>query len=179
MHELAGERKDQLLILCDKNGNPIGEATREACHKGKGKTHLAFMAFLMDGEGKTILTKRSRKKSLWAGYWDAAIVSHVLSGETPLTAANRRGKEELGVDVQFELLGAFYYFQPHGDSCENEYCFVLLGTTNEQVSPNPVEIDAVHNVSFASLISDSQKNSNKYTPWLLLSLSKIDALKHL
>lgn len=179
LHDIRGERKEQMLVLCDKQGNYIGEATREVCHKGKGKLHLAFLAFIVDSDGKVILTQRGKKKSLWAGYWDASVVSHVLSGETPLTAANRRGKEELGVEVAFELLGGFYYFSPHGKSAENEYCYVLLGTTLSEVSPNPVEISDIKRTSFSDLYSESKNQRGKYTPWLLLSLSKIDALKRL
>ena len=178
-HDLKGERKEQLLILCDKKGNPVGQATREVCHKGKGKTHLAFLAFIVDSELKVVLTRRAKKKTLWADFWDASVVSHVLSGETPLTSANRRGKEELGVDVSFELLGGFYYFAQHGESAENEYCYVLLGTTDREVIANPVEIDALKRISFSALLMDSKKHSVNYTPWLLISLSKIDALKRL
>lgn len=179
LHDLRGERKEQLLILCDKEGNPVGEATREESHRGRGKTHLAFLAFIVDSEGKVILTKRAKKKSLWAGFWDASIVSHVLSGETPLTAANRRGKEELGVDVLFELLGEFYYFAPHGENSENEYCYVLMGNTSSEVFPNSVEIDELTRTTFHQLYSDSKNHPEKYTPWLIISLAKIDAIKRL
>ena len=178
-HDFKGERKEQLLTLCDRQGNPVGQATREVCHKGKGKPHLAFLAFIVDSDGSVVLTRRAKKKSLWALYWDASVVSHVLPGETPLSAANRRGKEELGVDVSFELLGGFYYFALHGKSSENEYCYVLLGTTGGEVIANPVEIDAVKRISFSALLSDSKNSPEKYTPWLILSLAKIDALKRL
>lgn len=171
LHDTAGERKDQLLITVDKSGNRIGEATREECHKGEGKTHLAFMAFLIH-DGKIVLTKRAGKKSLWAGYWDASVVSHVLSGETVKEAAHRRGKEELGAEVDFRDLGAFYYFAKHGNSAENEYCHVLVGEISEEIYPNPVEIEEKEDIPLKDLKGDIVKNPNIYTPWLILALDK-------
>jgi isopentenyl-diphosphate delta-isomerase len=173
LHNLNGEEKKQLLILVDKEGKRKGEATREECHRGKGKTHLAFMVFLFDKEGNLILTKRSKNKSLWPDYWDASIVSHVLSGETPEKAAKRRGKEELGIEVDFKDIGAFYYFAKHGNEAENEYCHVLVGRTDKQIFPNPVEIEAVEKINFSTLREKIRKNPDDYTPWLKLAFKKL------
>jgi len=172
-HDFSGEQKEQLLVLCDKNGNILGSATREECHKDDGKTHLAFMAFLFDKDKKVILTKRSKEKSLWANYWDASIVSHVLIGEIPEAAAKRRGKEELGVETDFKDVGAFYYFAKHGDSAENEFCHVLIGKTDKEIFPNPVEIEAIEKISPAQLKEKIKKNPDSYTPWLKLALEKM------
>ena len=109
LHDLSGENKQQLLILTDQNGNKIGMGTRDECHSGEGKTHLAFMAFILNGKSEIILTKRSKNKSLWPLIWDVSTISHVLPGETPEIAARRRGKEELGMDVGFKDVGAFFY----------------------------------------------------------------------
>ncbi|MDG7042372.1 MAG: NUDIX domain-containing protein, partial [Nitrososphaerota archaeon] len=125
LHDLKGERKNQILVVVDRMGKPVGLANRETCHTGNGKPHLAFMAFIFDTAGNIILTRRSGSKSLWSGYWDASVVSHVLPGETPETAAQRRGKEEMGVDIKFSDAGAFYYFEKYGNGAENEYCHVL------------------------------------------------------
>jgi len=174
-HNLRGEQKDQLLQLVDKRGNIIGTATREECHKGKGKTHLAFLAFIFDNSGKVILTKRSKQKSLWGNFWDASVVSHVLPTETVIQAANRRGKEELGVDVQFKDLGAFYYFIKHGESAENEYCHVLVGKTHEYASANPIEVSEIMHTSREKLKLLVEKNPEFYTPWLKIALFKFDS----
>lgn len=171
-HDLKGEQKEQLLIVCNQYGKKLGLATRLECHQGKGITHLAFMAFLKNKEGKIILTKRSKNKSLWSGFWDAAVVSHVLSGETPQIAAARRSREELGIDIKFKDLGAFYYQAGHGKGSENEYCHVLTGSTLENIHPNPVEIDQVILINLEDLTADIKINPGKYTPWLKKAISK-------
>lgn len=178
-HNLSGEDKNQLLVTCDKQGNILGEATREECHGRKGKTHLAFMAFVIDEKGRVILTKRSKNKSLWANYWDASVVSHVLPNETIEEAANRRGKEELGVDTQFKKLGAFYYFAKQGNTGENEYCYVLIGKTDQEVKANPVEIEEVKKLSFLKLKDEFEKSPEIFTPWFRIAFEKFDLVKYL
>lgn len=171
LHDLQGERKNQLLIVTDKKGTRIGTATRHECHKGKGKTHLAFMAFIFKNK-KIVLAKRSAEKSLWSGYWDASVVSHVLANEKVEEAAYRRGKEELGVKVNFKELGAFYYFAKHGDSAENEYCHVLIGKYSGEISPNSVEIEETREISPEELKKAIKDNPKNFTPWLITALSK-------
>lgn len=174
LHNLFGEDKKQLLITVDKQGNKTGLATREVCHRGRGRTHLAFMAFILDTNGNIILAKRSKTKSLWGGYWDAAVVSHVLSDETPEEAANRRGKEEMGVDLEFKSIGAFHYFAKHGNSSENEYCYCLVGKTEREIIPNPVEISEIRIMPLGHLLNNLRLNPENYTPWLKIALSKFN-----
>lgn len=173
-HNLAGEQKGQFLITCDKDGNPIEQATREECHKGNGKTHLAFMAFVYDGKGNMWMTRRSKKKSLWGGYWDASIVSHVLLGESVEEATRRRGKEELGCDVEFKRVGSFYYFAKFDGDCENEFCHVLVGKTSETPHPNPVEIEEVKKMKAPQLYDEVTRHEKIYTPWLIIAVKKLE-----
>src|SRR3989344_2534980 len=146
-HDLSGEKSSQILILCDKNGKEIGTATREECHKAEGRPHLAFMAFITDSKRQIILAQRASNKSLWGGFWDASVVSHVLPGETVIDAAQRRGKEEMGVNVKFNEIAAFYYFEKYQEGCENEYCHVLIGKSEKEVNYNPVEINGIRKIS--------------------------------
>lgn len=179
LHDSRGERKHQILIVVDKDGDQIGQATREECHKGEGKPHLAFMAFVVDKNKNIILTRRSNKKSLWGGYWDASVVSHVLAGETAVMAANRRGKEELGIETDFTDLGAFYYFAKYNGDAENEYCHVLVGKTVEEISPNPVEISEIKRINLQDLKDDIIIHKVKYAPWLVIAMEKFDPGKYL
>ncbi|OGG15159.1 hypothetical protein A2773_04695 [Candidatus Gottesmanbacteria bacterium RIFCSPHIGHO2_01_FULL_39_10] len=171
-HDLSGEQKEQILITTDENGKPIGQATRNDCHKGSGKTHLAFVAFLFDGEGNIYIQKRSQQKSLWDGHWDVSIVSHVLPGETVQQAAQRRGMEELGVDTEFQDLGGFFYFAQYNGNCENEYCHVLIGKSVEEVIHNPVEIEEIKKIKLEDLKKEVKNKKDKFTPWLKIALEK-------
>ena len=170
LHDLSGEKKEQLLILTDKKGNQTGSSSRESCHQGLGKTHLAFMALIIDRQNNLILARRSKNKTLWALFWDASVVSHVLHGETVIEAANRRGKEEMGVDLEFKDIGAFYYFEKFNGNSENEYCHVLIGTAEKDVEFNPVEIDAVRKIRIENLLKEIRLNPGFFTPWLKIAV---------
>jgi isopentenyl-diphosphate delta-isomerase len=179
LHDLKGENKKQRLIVVDENGKKITTATREECHHGEGLPHLAFVAFLRRRNGKFILTKRSYKKSLWGNYWDGSVVSHVLPGETVEHAASRRAREELGVEVEFQDLGAFYYHQKYGNDSENEYCHVLLGNYDGKVEINPIEISQIHEENCDNILKSIRKKDKLYTPWMIIAFEKIDFKKFL
>lgn len=51
----------EYLILCDEQGNPIGKATIEECHRGEGKRHLAFVIFIFNEKKGNFNTKKSKK----------------------------------------------------------------------------------------------------------------------
>lgn len=173
LHNLAGEQSQQQLIIVDKKGNRLGgTATREKCHSGAGITHLAFMAFLFDSYDNLILTKRSKHKSLWESFWDASVVSHILKSETSQVAAARRCQEELGIAAKFKKIGAFYYFASFGDQSENEYCYVLTGTTIKTPCPNPVEIEEIRKLTIDELNNEIARKREKFTPWLIIALKK-------
>ena len=176
-HDLDGERLSQLLITTDKEGNPLSQATRKDCHTGEGIPHLAFLAFLFGKEKNIYIQKRSNKKSLWDGYFDASVVSHVMPGENVEEAARRRGREELGIETIFKDLGGFYYFAKFGQNCENEFCHVLAGHTDQMIHPNPVEISEVKEMRLPDLLKDAEKNPALYTPWLKIALEKFDLNK--
>ena len=84
--KLVMENMQQLLVLTDDQGNPIGTATRDVCHRGKGRRHWGFILLVKNSDGKYILCKRADTKSCGAGLWDASVVSHVLPGEAALSA---------------------------------------------------------------------------------------------
>lgn len=174
LHNLKGEIKTQLLIVTDKNGNKQGLATREECHTGHGRTHLAFLALVINFKGKVLLTKRGKNKSLWPLVWDASTVSHVLPGETVERAARRRGREELGIDVEFKVKNAFFYTEKYKNSAENEYCHILIGVSNLKPEGNPVEIDAIKFLTFPQLKKEILDKPQSYTPWLKMALEKLN-----
>lgn len=167
LHDIRGERPDQILITCDKKGNITGSATRENCHKGNGLTHLAFMTFIVDDNDRVVLTKRSPQKSLWGNCWDASIVSHVLPGETVEAAASRRGKEELGVEARFSVAGSFFYQENYDDSSENEFCYILIGKTENPINPNEKEIAETKFLNQFELKKFFIDNAGSLTPWII------------
>lgn len=155
---------EETLILVDDNDNPIGTASREECHNGRGKRHRAFVVFLFDSKERVLLQFRSKNK-LGGNRWDITATSHVRKGETYDTAAERCMKHELGISVPLQKIGAFVYTESYGDHSENEYCAVLIGTFSGKVTPNTEEIDDIKYAALEEIKADIEKNPNSYTKW--------------
>ncbi|MDG6983379.1 MAG: isopentenyl-diphosphate Delta-isomerase [Nitrososphaerota archaeon] len=161
--------KQEILILVDDNDNQIGTDTRENCHAGKGKRHRAYTAFIFH-KGKMVLQQRSSKKLLWPGAWDVSFTSHVYPGETYQQAASRRALEELGAKVgPLSDVHSFVYFAPQGANAENEFCRVLVGDFDGNVTPNRDEMMAVKWARVAEVAGDLRAHPDSYTPWFRLS----------
>ena len=161
---------EETLILVDDNDTPIGTASREECHNGRGKRHRAFVIFLFDDNGKVLLQFRNKDK-LGGHRWDITATSHVRNGETYDTAAERCLKYELGISVPLQKIGAFVYTESYGDHSENEYCAVLIGKFNGKVTPNKEEIDEIKYATLDEIKTDVKKNPNLYTKWFRGSFS--------
>jgi isopentenyl-diphosphate delta-isomerase len=161
--------KQEILVLVDENDRELGTETREKCHLGKGMRHRAYVVFLFNG-GRLLLQRRSMEKLLWPGFWDVSFTSHVYPGETYMSAAKRKGKQELNANVDgLKEVFSFVYWAQFGKYSENEYCKLLVGEFDGKIDPNPREIMDVKYVTLDELKKDLKANPGLYTPWLKLA----------
>jgi isopentenyldiphosphate isomerase len=128
----------EMFQLVDRNGAPIGQATRAECHGNPRLIHLVVHLHVFNGEGRLYLQKRGRDKDTNPGLWDTSVGGHVAAGESTADALLREAREELAIDAR----GArFLYGYLTEGSFESEYaqCFSL--SWQGEVRPNPDEID--------------------------------------
>lgn len=159
----------ETLILVDDNDNQIGTASREECHKGKGRRHRAFSVFLFDGKGRMLLQFRKSSK-LGGSRWDSAAISHVRMGETYESAAERSMKHEIGISTPVKKIGAFTYTEPYDGYSENEYCAVLVGKYDGEVEPNKDEIDEIRYATLEEIKQELAVKPETYTKWFKESI---------
>lgn len=163
--------KRQMLILVDKYDNPTGGyADKGECHFGEGLHHRAFVVLLYNNKNEVLL--QYRKHVRWDKYWDLTAISHVLHlpdrNETYEEAANRSLKDEMGISgVKLEKIGGFNYFAKYHGHCENEYCAVLVGTYNSDVTPNNELVYEHKWMNESEFLSDVKKKPDIYTPWAI------------
>ncbi len=91
---MEGEERFQLV---DREGNPVGAATRSECHGNPQLIHAVVHLQVRDGRGRLFLQKRSPGKDLYPGRWDTAVGGHVRAGEPVAAALAREAREELGI----------------------------------------------------------------------------------
>ncbi len=83
--------------ILDANGKPTGRTTfRGRCILKNGEYHLVVHIWVVSGDGRVLIQKRSDNKKLMPGEW-AATGGAAIAGETSFAAASRELFEELGI----------------------------------------------------------------------------------
>jgi isopentenyl-diphosphate delta-isomerase len=168
----ASTSTKRTVIVCDRDGAPIGAAGLLEAHQGAGILHKAFSIFVFRNAGAEILLQqRSRHKRLFRLRWANTCCSHPAPADRLLAAAaERRLREELGFSVAVREAGSFVYRakDPNGDLSEYEHDTVLIGEAAADVSinPDPVEVADWRWMSVADLQRDLRENADAYAPWL-------------
>jgi isopentenyl-diphosphate delta-isomerase len=156
-----------MLILVDKNDEVIGFQEKEACHDGDGLLHRAFSVFLFDQTGRLLLQKRSHHKRLWGDFWSNSCCSHPRPHENTHEAAEKRVREELGVDSCLHFLFKFEYRARYdGRGSEHELCYVYAGRIAGEPKVNELEVSAWRIICAQSLDRELVEKPGAFTPWL-------------
>ncbi|MEZ4599372.1 MAG: isopentenyl-diphosphate Delta-isomerase [Syntrophotaleaceae bacterium] len=154
------------LILVDADGGVIGFDSKDSCHQGMGKLHLAFSILIFTTDGQLLLQKRSSQKMLWPLYWSNSVCSHPRKGEDIEEAASRRIKEELGICCHVHYLYTFKYHASYFDiGSESEICSVFFGIYDGPVFPEKLEVEQTKYVHFDCLADEIEKSPDSFTPW--------------
>jgi isopentenyl-diphosphate Delta-isomerase len=162
------------VILVDHNDREIGLEEKLRAHQNGGKLHRAFSIFIFNRKGETMMQQRAETKYHGGGLWSNTVCSHPRKGETPVEAAHRRLKEEMGFDCEMHEVFEFEYEAKMDKGLtEHEYDHVVFGTYDNEPKPNPEEVKDWKWVSLNALKDDMKKNPNSYTPWLKIAIDDI------
>ena len=143
------------VILVDHNDRQIGLEEKMKAHQNGGKLHRAFSIFIFNSKGETMLQQRAAKKYHGGGLWSNTVCSHPRVGETPLQAAHRRLREEMGFDCDMEEVFTFEYeARMDKELTEHEFDHVIFGTYEKDPKPNPDEVQDWKWVSIEALKDD-------------------------
>ncbi len=160
----------EVFQLVDRDGNAVGQATREQCHGNPALIHLVVHLHVFDSSGRLLLQKRGRNKDTNPGLWDTSVGGHVRAGEEVRDALMREAGEELGIDAT----GARYlYGYLYGSSSETEYARCFSFTHAGRMEPDPDEIDEVRFFSFEQL--DELWGTGALTPMFVHELPMLKA----
>ena len=160
---------EQLIVLTDRRGQPIGTAPKLESHHSNTPLHLAFSCYVFNEQGKLLVTQRALGKKVWPGVWTNSVCGHPAPGEEMTQAIKRRLKDELGMTAKdFELVLPDYRYKtpPFKGIIENEICPVYFAKTTAEPKPNPEEVADYKWLTWAEWVKEleSDKN-NKYSYW--------------
>ena len=150
----ASDAGEELLELVDGAGRHAGTMGKLAAHRAPGTRHRAFSVFLFDAQGRMLLQRRAVSKYHSPGVWSNSCCGHPRPGETPLAAAGRRVREELGVtprDLAEAGTALYRLTDPLSGLVEHEYNHTYVGRVLTPPRPDPAEVADVTMVSAAEL----------------------------
>lgn len=134
---------EDLVVLLDDDGTPVGTHDRTGVHGPATPLHLAFSCHLLDPGGRLLMTRRALSKRTWPGVWTNSFCGHPRPGEELEDAVHRYAERELGVRVRdlAPLLPDFRYRAVDASGVvENEICPVFVATTDDVPRPDPEEV---------------------------------------
>ena len=89
------------VILVDEHDKALGTIPKMEAHT-KGLLHRAFSVFIFNNKGQLLMQQRALNKYHSAGLWTNTCCSHPRNNESTIDAAQRRLKEEMGIECTLE-----------------------------------------------------------------------------
>ncbi len=168
----------ELVVLLDEQGRAIGTHAKSEVHHRDTPLHLAFSCYLLDDEGRLLLTRRAAGKRTWPATWTNSCCGHPAPGETVSGAIRRRVGEELGLvvaDVRLALPAFRYRAEMPDGTVENEMCPVAVATCEhpDVVRPDPTEVDATAWVAWDAFRDDVLAGRREVSPWCRLQVADL------
>ena len=164
---------DELVVLLDDAGQPIGTAAKRLVHHAATPLHLAFSCWIVDDERRTLLTRRAEGKQTFPGMWTNTVCGHPAPDESVERAVRRRARDELGLslgDLDLALPDFRYRAVMTDGTVENEVCPVFVATTADDPVLEPSEASAVRWVPLDELTALVEADPTAYSPWMILQL---------
>ena len=124
-----------------------------------------------------MLQKRAGTKYHSPSLWTNACCSHPMPGETLENAAERRLKEEMGIECELQKIFNFIYKAKVEELIEHELDHVFLGKFDQEPVLNREEAEDWKWIKPEQLVKDIVKNPEEYTCWFKIILTKMFAQK--
>jgi isopentenyl-diphosphate delta-isomerase len=176
------ETPEELVVLLDEEGNPMGTAPKSSVHGPDTSLHLAFSCYVFNAEREILLTRRAASKKTWPGVWTNSFCGHPLPGEPLPDAVHRRARYEIGltlsgIDVALPLFR--YRATDANGIVENEMCPVYLARAADEPQPNPCEVGDYAWLAPATLDSLVRATPWAFSPWMVLQVAQLELFRRL
>ena len=159
--------------LIGENRELLGFCEKSEAHQ-KGLRHLAFSVFLFDNAGRMLLQRRALSKYHCGGLWSNACCSHPSSFSSIAEEAKTRLLEELGIQTALKEVFSFSYRAEFENGLiENELDFVLIGTFEGDLMPDPAEVSEVRWISESELFDELDQFPERFTVWFRRSVKDV------
>ncbi|WP_034714844.1 isopentenyl-diphosphate Delta-isomerase [Intrasporangium chromatireducens] len=174
---MTAPAEEELVVLLSEDGQRIGVAPKASVHGAHTPLHLAFSAYLFDGQGRLLLTRRALDKATFPGVWTNSVCGHPAPGERLVDAVRRRAADELGLRVTGLrlVLPRFAYRAEMDGIVERELCPVLVGRVDEQPRPDPTEVAAAEWLEWPTFVRQV-RDGRAISVWCRQQVEQLDRL---
>ena len=157
--------EDCHVILVDENDVAFGTMEKLEAHR-KALLHRAVSVFIFNTSGSWLLQQRARNKYHSNGLWTNTCCTHPYPGESNLEAAQRRLKEEMGMQCSLREIFHFTYKDALDNGfTEYELDHVFIGISDEAPKINPDEVMDYRYISLAGLKKELSQHPENFTVW--------------
>jgi len=168
---------DDEIVLLDMDGTPIGTASKAAAHGPDTALHLAFSCYVLNADGKLLITRRALSKKTWPGVWTNSFCGHPRPAEPVLSAVHRRADFELGLEISEVALALPLFRYRATDSrgtVENEVCPVYVARTDGDPDPDPREVAEFVWVEPGAVARAASQTPWAFSPWMVMQLEQLE-----
>lgn len=163
---------EEQVVLVSEKDEILGVMDKMQAHEN-GILHRAFSVFLFNDKGEMLLQKRAAGKYHSPNQWTNAVCSHPRLDETYLEAAERRLKEELGIETPLTYRFNFLYKADVGQNLwEHELDHVFTGNFEGEFKLNEEEVSEVRYISIDDLDKEMSANPENFTEWFKIILKE-------
>ena len=156
---------DPMVIHVDENDTVIGLVPKLEAHE-KGLLHRAVSVLLFNSKGEWLLQKRADEKYHSGGLWSNSCCSHPYPNEDVKDAAERRMREEMGMNCSLTKMFAFtYYAELDNDLTEYEIDHLFIGISDDLPVLNKDEVSDFRYISSQELKNEISSNPEQFTEW--------------
>ncbi|MEO5628083.1 MAG: NUDIX domain-containing protein [Candidatus Saccharimonadales bacterium] len=164
---------EEVWQLYGEDGNPLKGQGGSKAEVRTGLLHGASHVWIFRRNEQTVevlVQKRAVDKKTWPGCLDISAAGHIDLGETPLEAAVRETKEEIGLDISAEQLKpvGVYRTKMVTDTgiIENEFQFmyILEIGTDDKFQLQASEVASVIWENFDDFQNEVSKSEHRYVP---------------
>ncbi|MCK5856549.1 MAG: NUDIX domain-containing protein [Bacteroidales bacterium] len=149
LRQYLNNRNTEWLPVVDKEGNVIGKATRDECHRNPELIYPVIRMHLINNSGQILLQKRSLKSDIEAGKWDAAVAGHIKHGEDIEQAVIRESQEEINFKPDFlDLLEKRIFKAPNSTAL----MFIFITQTDKNIEANKKEVEDARFFTFEQMM---------------------------
>jgi isopentenyl-diphosphate delta-isomerase len=163
---------DDVTLLAE-DGNAVGVLPKSEVHTTDTPLHLAFSCYLLDKQGRLLVTRRALSKRTWPGVWTNSFCGHPRPGEDMEEAVRRRGDDELGIrldSIRLVLPDYRYRAVDASGIVENEICPVHVAIVDGDPSADPEEVAEWAWTEVSALVEAVAGAPFAFSPWLVEQL---------